>query len=372
MPDAHNEQPAGTAVEGGGMPPALPPQPAWWQDRRRHRVAILLGALSMGALWFGNWIGAGHVVVALLGAWVASPRLFHGTRRQREDHAAVILQDIGTLRQAFGVLQQQVGATIDTSETAVMAMMERMNRVHANSMQLREKVVHAVGRSTDLSSDSLARADEHGRAVLTLAEHQRAFEDARVANQERVREVALMVRGLTPLADLIGDIARQTNLLSINASIEAARAGPEGAGFKVVAAEVRRLSQQTADAAKQIAAGIGNAAGAIDAQVDAACSMRAAHAEHPLDEIAEHIQRLAGTLGDVVPYLDQLSHQMDDGMTQVTTDIVDTLGDMQFQDINRQLLEQINTALGSLSDHCAHLYKLIDGDAPLPHCCWRN
>ena len=65
------------------------------------------------------------------------------------------------------------------------------------------------------------------------------------------------------------------------------------------------------------------------------------------------------TLGDVVPYLSELSGSMDQGMAVVTEDIINTLGDMQFQDINRQLLEQINDALSSLSQHFTQIYDLI-------------
>lgn len=85
-----------------------------------------------------------------------------------------------------------------------------------------------------------------------------------------------------------------------------------------------------------------------------------------LDEIAQHIQTMSRTLGEVVPYLGQLSQDMDGGVDRITSDIIDTLGDMQFQDINRQLLEQINNALGGLSTHFAQLYQLIDGQAPPP------
>ena len=85
-----------------------------------------------------------------------------------------------------------------------------------------------------------------------------------------------------------------------------------------------------------------------------------------LTEIAQHIEDMSRTLSEVVPYLASLSEHMDAVMQEVTTDIVETLGDMQFQDINRQLLEQINHALGSLSTHFAQLYQLIDGRAPPP------
>ncbi len=339
----------------------------------RHRRLVILCALVVTllgahALW-PEVVDQGHVLALGLGMVLShvlrlGPKPLRLGRNQRASE--VVVQDISTLRSAFGVLKQQVSATILTSETAVMSMMDRMNRVHRNAHELRERVVHAVERSQSLSSDSMSRAGEHGQAVAGLAETQKQFEAARQASQERVREVADKVRQLTPLAALISDISRQTNLLAINASIEAARAGQEGAGFKVVAAEVRRLSTQTAEAAKQITEGISLAAETIDAQVRATHEMEGESTVAQLDEIAQHIQTMSATLADVVPYLGELSVQMESGMATVTIDIIDTLGDMQFQDINRQLLEQINAALSSLSDHFSQLYQLIDGEAPPP------
>jgi methyl-accepting chemotaxis protein len=61
-----------------------------------------------------------------------------------------------------------------------------------------------------------------------------------------------------------------------------------------------------------------------------------------------------------------LSSHMDNGMATIGEDVMDILGEMQFQDINRQLLEQINAALASLSEHFAQIYGLIDGQAPPP------
>lgn len=278
----------------------------------------------------------------------------------------VVAQDINTLRQAFGVLQQQVQATIRTSEEAVMSMMERMHRVHRSTLDLRERIVEAVQRSQSLSTESLDRAGRHGVAISTLAEHQARFEAAQRENHQRVRAVADRVRDLEPLVATISGISRQTNLLAINANIEAARAGPQGAGFKIVATEVRRLSTLTADAAEHISTGIRDAAAAIDVEMAAAQRSDDEGSAEQLGEIARHIESMSHTLGDVVPYLGQLSGHMDGGMAVVTEDIINTLGDMQFQDINRQLLEQISQALGALSEHFAQVYRLIDGDAPPP------
>lgn len=319
---------------------------AWVDIEPFHTLVFLLGGLVVGMV---------------LGRWTAPVRLGRNARA-----TAVVVQDIQTLHQAFAVLRKQVDATIAGSESAVMAMMERMNRVHAHTLQLRQQIMHAVHKSQSLSSDSLDRAGQHGQAVAALAGHQRAFEATQAQHQERVRAVAEQVRLLTPLACLITEISRQTNLLSINASIEAARAGHEGAGFKVVAAEVRRLSTQTEQAARQISQGIQQAAASIDEEMASAADLHGQGSAEQLGDIAAHIQVMSETLSEVVPYLSDLSSTMDRSVGVVSEDIINTLGDMQFQDVNRQLLEQIKAALSSLSDHFSQIYQLIDGDAPPP------
>ena len=345
-------------------------RPASWPRpslRDLGLLALFGGALLAHSLWadqfpwpavFGIGIGA------VLGGWLQ--RLHKPMLGRNHRDAAVVVQDIHTLRQAFDVLTKQVDATIQASESAVMSMIERVHRVHHHAQSLQTKIHAAVGRSQALSSDSLSRAGQHGQAVAALAEHQQALESVQGENQQRVGAVAERVRQLMPLASLIADISRQTNLLAINASIEAARAGPEGAGFKVVAAEVRRLSQQTAEAARQISEGIHQAASTIDAETARAEAQPGGSAARQLGEIAQHIQLMSDTLSDVVPYLGELSQHMDQGMATIDHDVMDILAEMQFQDINRQLLEQIGSAMDSLSDHFAQIYQLIDGQAPPP------
>ena len=173
---------------------------------------------------------------------------------------AMAAADLVVLKQAFEVLQSQVSATIQSSESAVMAMGGRLSRVHQQVGELAESIEGAVERSGRLSGESLQQASQHAAAVTHLARHQSEFDQTRHQILDRVGQAAHQVRQLTPLAELISGIARQTNLLAIKAAIEAARAGPEGAGFKVVAAEVRRLSNQAAEAAQQVTHGIEAAA----------------------------------------------------------------------------------------------------------------
>lgn len=361
---------------------ALPPLPSEDEAKRFLAQRIRMKWLSRGAVAALGVVGvmayqalsgqpldwahcAGLVGMLMLGLVCAD---FRVTPRQGDQETVpdLITNDLARLEQCFAILQKQVTVTIKTSETAVMEMVNRLHRVHQRSALLQQQIKDAVGRSQVLSQNSLTEAGRNGETLETLSAHQEAFVQARKDNQDRIRAVVEQVRHLTPLAALIADISRQTNLLSINASIEAARAGAEGAGFKVVAAEVRRLSAQTSEAASQISTGIQSVAAAIDGELMAASQLETDGAANQLGELATHICQISESLNEVVPYMVNLSGNMDEGMEGMTTDIIDAMGHMQFQDINRQLLEQVESALGSLAEHSAALYALVGGKAPPP------
>jgi len=175
------------------------------------------------------------------------------------------------------------------------------------------------------------------------------------ANLDRIKRLQ-GVKDMTPLVELIAQVAQQTNLLSINAAIEAARAGDAGRAFSVVATEIRQLSTRTTAVAVNIADKIKSATEGIDKELASALEASnrqgtTGNLRKVLDDIAEMQQRFAQSLSHL-----QLDNIIDDvrlGHQGIVDRLADALGHMQGQDVMRQRVENVQLALRDLNDHLA-------------------
>lgn len=163
-----------------------------------------------------------------------------------------------------------------------------------------------------------------------------------------VHGLSRFTEGLQQMAKDVGAIAQQTNLLAINAAIEAARAGAVGRGFAVVASEVRMLSKQSGETGKKIAETVEsiNKAFANTLQVSRQYARQdaemVAHSEQVIESVLGQFRSTATGLSDTTEVLLQESQL-------IQSEISDVLVALQFQDRVSQVLTHIRSDQDKLS-----------------------
>ncbi len=196
-----------------------------------------------------------------------------------------------TLRQA---------AQITETTDRVMAM--------AQSMQEMSK---SAENSAEVAQGSVTTAKRGAEAVRNTL---RGMEEMREQIQEtakRIKRLGESSQQIGEIVELINDIAEQTNILSLNAAIQAAMAGEAGRGFAVVADEVQRLAERSADATKQI--------GALVKTIQADTNEAVASMEQTTNGVVE-ATRLADTAGQALGEIESVSEQLSDLIVRIAQD----------------------------------------------------
>jgi methyl-accepting chemotaxis protein len=157
-------------------------------------------------------------------------------------------------------------------------------------------------------------------------------------------------------------IAKQTNLLALNAAIEAARAGEAGRGFSVVADEVRKLSLQTEAAISQIDQFIEKLARNVIENLSAiVAETRTGTESKQIQTFAEQLSDINQAFTEVSGYLSVIGTDSRMAMDNIYAEINQSLAHMQFQDISRQQIEQVDSALDVVNTHFSTVADIVAG-----------
>ncbi|MEM8739593.1 MAG: methyl-accepting chemotaxis protein [Planctomycetota bacterium] len=230
-----------------------------------------------------------------------------------------LIQEVSNTSQEVAAASTQIACS---SDEIARGMNEQTSQVHQVSSAVEEmsaSIVEVARKSTDAANSaerSGNTATEGGKVVHQTIEGMNAISDAVSASARSVEELGKRGDQIGEIIAVINDIADQTNLLALNAAIEAARAGEHGRGFAVVADEVRKLADRTTQATEEIGASIqaiqtetGEAVGRMDAGTQQVTTgvEKARAAGESLKQIVASAQDVSGMIQSIAAAAEEQS-----------------------------------------------------------------
>ncbi|HLP83959.1 MAG TPA: methyl-accepting chemotaxis protein [Phycisphaerales bacterium] len=170
--------------------------------------------------------------------------------------------------QSSGMLQENAAKMADQMESQAARVREIASAMTEMSASAAE-VAQQAGEASKAAEGSRSMATEGGKTVAATVDGMHAIEQAVESGTQCVHTLGKRSEAIGQMIQIINDIADQTNLLALNAAIEAARAGEHGRGFAVVADEVRKLADRTQKATAEISQSISQIQNDTKAAVDA-------------------------------------------------------------------------------------------------------
>jgi methyl-accepting chemotaxis protein len=337
----------------GALDAAIAVRIGGFKGERNRTAVLVVVALMLGGYLFRAFFLATRGGLLEVGAHIDAMARGDLTRSPKpwgRDEAAQLMATLATTQDALRRIVTEVRAGAD-------AIVGASTEISAGALDLSSRT-EQTGAALE---ESAASMEQISSTVRSTADHARKGAEIASGNAEVARrggnviddvvrtmeEIQQASTRIASIVSVIDGIAFQTNILALNAAVEAARAGEHGRGFAVVAAEVRALSQRSAEAAREIR-------GLIDATVrkvgDGATVVRSAgDTMRALVGNAEELESLSTAIADA-------ASQQDGGVSQVGQAIQEL--DRGAQQ-NAALVEQTAAAAGQLKHQATALVGTV-------------
>ena len=295
---------------------------------------------------------------------------------KRKDEIGVLLGAINEMAASFRMVLGQVqrsGIQVTSSSTELAATAREQEATMGNQLTSSKKVVASVKEISGLSNELVKTMDQvaamsqetagfaaTGQSDLgRMEEAMRNMESASKSISGRLETINEKAENITTVVVTITKVADQTNLLSLNAAIEAEKAGEYGRGFNVVAREIRRLADQTAVATLDIEQMVQEMQTAVSAGV-----MEMDKFIGEVKRSAEDVGRISNQLAKIIEQVQALSPSFENvnvsmaqqsrNATEINTAIVNLSEEMQqtMESLHESYsaIEQLNEAARGLQD----------------------
>jgi methyl-accepting chemotaxis protein len=326
-----------------------------WQDAARFACAFaaIVGIAFLPPAFisfFGEWAVRALQLVAAAGctAWlcrresvaevVAAPAVVVAPSQAPEVLQNLLLLDAH--------LADRMIETVATSEKYGLALVECVTGLAHKSSEL----VAYLGQAQTQSDSMQDNIESNIRIISEMATFVRTLPVQIGEEREYFRLLLGEVKALSRVTGTIKAISKQTDLLALNAAIEAARAGESGAGFAVVAEEVRKLAARANSAATEIDQTIRALSQKVESKFSGEFAGRTRANENEAERLLDLTHTLDSSYVDMRQFYQMMMFAVIGHNRQINDGITSLLGTVQYQDILRQAIERMAPPLAHRGD----------------------
>lgn len=329
------------------------------QQRTIIVVCVVIGLLLIASTYlFSKYLTKPLEELASLSNKVADGELYHDINVQSQDEVGKMAASYQKMLKQFSHLIKGIGENTrqltDMSSqlnNASAQVVITANHTAATMGQISHTVEHistTMHRVAEVSNSTNIIANEGSQGIEQVTKQMQTIAYATGNVFQAVDGVSKKSQDINHIVELITQIAEQTNLLALNAAIEAARAGENGKGFAVVSEEVRKLAEQSGQAAKEIASLIS----AIQKETNHAVSTMQ-ESRREVDAGNEIVKEVGHKFKDIITSIRDLAVEIKDitnDTEQIASGIQNTAAITEEQTASMQEVSANAESLSSIAD----------------------